>query len=85
MKKKYSIFNILKNTISNHENWQKMWRSPEPKKSYDIIIVGGGGHGLGTAYYLAKEHGLKNIVISEGKLIIKSYTKSSNLAFDDPK
>ena len=65
MKKKYSIFNILKNTISNHENWQKMWRSPEPKKSYDIIIVGGGGHGLGTAYYLAKEHGLKNIAVIE--------------------
>jgi len=65
VKKKYSIFNILKNTISNHENWQKMWRSPEPKKSYDIIIVGGGGHGLGTAYYLAKEHGLKNIAVIE--------------------
>jgi sarcosine oxidase subunit beta len=65
VKKKYSIFNILKNTISNHEKWQKMWRSPEPKKSYDIIIVGGGGHGLGTAYYLAKEHGFKNIAVIE--------------------
>ena len=42
-----------------------MWRSPEPKKSYDIIIVGGGGHGLGTAYYLAKEHGFKNIAVIE--------------------
>ena len=42
-----------------------MWRSPEPRKSYDIIIVGGGGHGLGTAYYLAKEHGLKNIAVIE--------------------
>ena len=55
MKKNYSIFNILKNSLSNNENWKKMWRSPEPKKSYDIIIIGGGGHGLGTAYYLAKE------------------------------
>ena len=42
-----------------------MWRNPEPRKFYDIIIVGGGGHGLGTAYYLAKEHGLKNIAVIE--------------------
>ena len=42
-----------------------MWRSPEPRKFYDIVIVGGGGHGLGTAYYLAKEHGLKNIAVIE--------------------
>ena len=42
-----------------------MWRSPDPRKFYDIIISGGGGHGLGTAYYLAKEHGLKNIAVIE--------------------
>ena len=42
-----------------------MWKSPEPKKTYDVIIVGGGGHGLGTAYYLAKEHGIKNIAVIE--------------------
>tara|TARA_B110001452_G_scaffold255834_1_gene248636 strand:- start:34 stop:1284 length:1251 start_codon:yes stop_codon:yes gene_type:complete len=65
VKKKYSIFNILKNSFSNNENWQKMWRSPEPKKEYDAIIVGGGGHGLGTAFYLAKEHNLKNIAVIE--------------------
>ena len=51
--------------MSNNENWQKMWKSPEPKKTYDVIIVGGGGHGLGTAYYLAKEHGIKNIAVIE--------------------
>ena len=65
MKKKYSFLNIIKNSLSNNENWKKMWRSPEPRKFYDIIIVGGGGHGLGTAYYLAKEHGLKNIAVIE--------------------
>ena len=59
MKKKYSIFSLIKNSFSNNENWQKMWQSPEPKKTYDAVIVGGGGHGLGTAYYLAKEHGMK--------------------------
>ena len=65
MKKKFSIFNIIKNSLSNNENWKKMWRSPEPKKSYDIIIIGAGGHGLGTAYYLAKQHGFKNIAVIE--------------------
>ncbi|MFT6048243.1 MAG: sarcosine oxidase subunit beta [Arenicella sp.] len=62
---KYSLFSLLKNSLSHHENWQKAWRSPEPKKSYDVIIIGGGGHGLATAYYLAKEHGMRNIAVLE--------------------
>ena len=65
MKKKYSIFSIAKNALKGHKNWPKMWRSPEPREFYDVIIIGGGGHGLGTAYYLAKEHGLKNIAVIE--------------------
>ena len=65
VKKNYSIFSLIKNAFSNNENWEKMWESPEPKKGYDVIIVGGGGHGLGTAYYLAKEHGIKNIAVIE--------------------
>jgi len=65
VKKKYSIFSIAKNAISGHKSWPKMWRSPEPREFYDVIIIGGGGHGLGTAYYLAKEHGLKNIAVIE--------------------
>ena len=65
MKKKYSIFSIAKNALNGHKNWPKMWRSPEPREFYDVIIIGGGGHGLGTAYYLAKEHGLKNIAVIE--------------------
>ena len=62
---KYSIFSLARNALSHHENWQKAWRSPSPKKSYDAIIVGGGGHGLATAYYLAKEHGMRNIAVLE--------------------
>ena len=65
MKKNYSIFSIAKNALSSHQNWPKMWRSPEPREFYDVIIIGGGGHGLGTAYYLAKEFGLKNIAVIE--------------------
>lgn len=71
---KYSVFSLLKNALSGHKNWTPAWRSPDPKSAYDIIIVGGGGHGLATAYYLAKEHGLKNIAVVE-----KSYIGSGNV------
>lgn len=61
----YSVVSLVRNAISHHENWQKAWRSPELKPQYDAVIVGGGGHGLATAYYLAKEHGYKNIAVLE--------------------
>ncbi len=63
--KKYSIFSLVKNALSYHENWERNWRSPDPKPHYDVIIVGGGGHGLATAYYLAKEHGISNVAVLE--------------------
>jgi sarcosine oxidase subunit beta len=63
--KRYSIFSLARNALDYHRNWQKAWRSPDPKPSYDAVIVGGGGHGLGTAYYLAKECGLRNIAVLE--------------------
>ena len=62
---KYSVFSLLRQSLSGHKNWPAAWRDPEPKPSYDIVIVGGGGHGLATAYYLAKEYGLKNIAVLE--------------------
>jgi sarcosine oxidase subunit beta len=62
---KFSIWSLLRNAMSYHEGWEKQWRSPEPKKEYEVIIVGGGGHGLATAYYLAKEHGIRNIAVVE--------------------
>ncbi len=62
---KYSIFSLARNALSFHQNWEKAWRSPEPKKQYDVIIIGGGGHGLATAYYLAKVHGIKNVAVLE--------------------
>lgn len=66
---RYSIFALARNALSHHENWQRAWRSPTPKRNYDVIIVGGGGHGLATAYYLAKEHGIRNIAVLERGLL----------------
>lgn len=63
MKKKYSIFSLAKNALSYHEDWGKTWESPSLKDKYDVIIIGGGGHGLASAYYLAKNHGIKNIAV----------------------
>ncbi len=63
--KKYSIFSLARNAISYHENWSRAWRSPEPKPRYDVVIIGAGGHGLATAYYLAKEHGISNVAVLE--------------------
>ena len=65
MKNKYSVFSLIKNAFSYHENWQRAWKDPAPKKEYDAVIVGGGGHGLATAYYLAKKHNMKNIAVVE--------------------
>ncbi|MEZ5847313.1 MAG: sarcosine oxidase subunit beta family protein [Geminicoccaceae bacterium] len=62
---RYSIVSIARNALTGHRNWQRAWRSPEPQPAYDAVIIGGGGHGLGTAYYLAKEHGLTNIAVLE--------------------
>ncbi|MFM8702253.1 MAG: sarcosine oxidase subunit beta family protein [Hyphomicrobiales bacterium] len=62
---RFSIFNLARQALSAHRNWPEQWRSPEPKAVYDAIIIGAGGHGLGTAYYLAKEHGMRNIAVLE--------------------
>jgi sarcosine oxidase subunit beta len=64
-KQTFSAWSLLRRAIGGHGGWEKQWRSPEPKAAYDAIIVGAGGHGLATAYYLAKEHGLRNIAVLE--------------------
>ena len=74
-KNPYSAFSLLKNALSYHENWQRAWRNPTPKTDYDIIIVGGGGHGLATAYYLATVHGITNVAVLE-----KGYLGGGNTA-----
>lgn len=62
---RFSGFKIFKEAISGHKGWGPHWRDPEPKPKYDIIIIGGGGHGLATAYYLAKEFGEHNVAVIE--------------------
>ncbi|AZO62434.1 MULTISPECIES: sarcosine oxidase subunit beta [unclassified Mesorhizobium] len=61
----YSAFSLLKNALNGNQDWKPAWRKPDPKASYDVIVIGGGGHGLSTAYYLAKEHGITNVAVLE--------------------
>jgi sarcosine oxidase subunit beta len=65
MMSNYSAFSIFRNAFSGHRNWTRAWQDPEPKKHYDIVIIGAGGHGLATAYYLAKNQGVKNVAVLE--------------------
>jgi len=62
---RYSGFRVIKEALSGHKGWTPAWRDPEPKPHYDIIIIGGGGHGLATAYYLAKEFSQHKIAVIE--------------------
>ena len=63
--RKFSVFALAKESMKSHKGWEKQWDNPEPRTSYDVIIVGAGGHGLATAYYLAKEHGITNVAVLE--------------------
>src|SRR5437773_11107119 len=63
--KRYSIFSLIGNALRGHRKWPPAWRSASPKKHYDVVIIGGGGHGLATAYYLAKEHGIRSVAVLE--------------------
>ena len=58
MTRHYSALSLLREGLNRQKGWQTAWRSPHPKPSYDIVVIGGGGHGVATAYYLAKRHGV---------------------------
>lgn len=61
----FSFAQVLKGAVTGQKNWTPQWPDAQPKASYDVIIVGAGGHGLGAAYYLAKEHGITNVAVIE--------------------
>jgi sarcosine oxidase subunit beta len=63
--KRYSVFAIAREALRHHTGWERAWRSPAPKAEYDVIIVGAGGHGLATAYYLGKNFGITNVAVIE--------------------
>jgi sarcosine oxidase subunit beta len=62
---RFSIFSLARHALTGHRGWQAYWRSPEPRPEYDVVIIGGGGHGLATAYYLAKEHRVGRVAVIE--------------------
>jgi len=62
---RFSVFSLLRGGLTGQRYWPEQWRSPEPKSAYDVLIVGGGGHGLGTAYYLASEHRVGSVAVLE--------------------
>ena len=66
---RYNWLSLLKEGFNNNQGWEKTWKNPEIKKQYDVIIIGGGGHGLATAFYLAKEFNIKNVAVLEKKWI----------------
>ncbi|HEY5798128.1 MAG TPA: FAD-dependent oxidoreductase, partial [Bosea sp. (in: a-proteobacteria)] len=71
---RYSVFSLLAQTLKGHKGWQPTWRDAAPKPAYDVLVIGGGGHGLATAYYLASRHGIRNVAVIE-----KGYIGSGNV------
>ncbi|KPF70841.1 sarcosine oxidase subunit beta [Bosea sp. AAP35] len=71
---RYSIFSLAAQTLKGHRGWKPAWRDAAPKPAYDVLVIGGGGHGLATAYYLASQHGITNVAVIE-----KGYIGSGNV------
>jgi sarcosine oxidase subunit beta len=62
---RYSFVNLTWQALRGNRRWRPAWREPQLKTGYDVVVIGGGGHGLATAYYLAKKHGVRNVAVLE--------------------
>src|SRR5690349_6721008 len=62
---RYSFWQVLRQAVGGNAGWQPAWRDPRPRRAYEVIVIGGGGHGLSTAYYLAKNHGIRQVAVLE--------------------
>src|SRR3954452_6994336 len=71
---RYSAFALVRHALSHHAHWPRAGRAPEPKRAYDVVVVGAGGHGLATAFYLAENHGIRNVAVVE-----KGYLGGGNI------
>ncbi|MCC7047551.1 MAG: sarcosine oxidase subunit beta family protein [Alphaproteobacteria bacterium] len=89
MLQRFSVLGLAKHALTGHRRWRRHWRAAEPGRAYDVVIVGGGGHGLATAFYLAKNHGIRNVAVLEkgwiggGNTGRNTMTVRSNYLVDD--
>jgi ribulose 1,5-bisphosphate synthetase/thiazole synthase len=65
----YSAWSVIRKALTNSRDWRPAWRTHEPQKSYNVVVIGGGGHGLATGYYLAKQHAIRRIAVLERRWI----------------
>ena len=86
---RYSLLSLVRNAFSHHRNWQRAWRQPPLRKDYEVLIIGAGGHGLATAHYLAREHGITDVAVLEkgwlggGNIARNTVTIRSNYLRDE--